>query len=83
MSTSNVGGALRSRINFLNAVFSFVTVAAALFFFVVRPYNRFVLEMRKDPPPDPTTQTCPECLSEIPAEARRCAFCTNPVVTTA
>ncbi|HEY5638546.1 MAG TPA: large conductance mechanosensitive channel protein MscL [Dehalococcoidia bacterium] len=69
--------------SFLNAVFSFVTIAAAVFFFVVLPYGRFVAASRKDPPPDPTTQKCPECLSEIPAEARRCAFCTSPVVTAA
>ncbi len=68
---------------FLNAVFSFVTIAAAVFFFVVLPYNRFVASMRKEPSPDPTTQKCPECLSDIPAEARRCAFCTNPVAASA
>jgi len=67
--------------SFLNAVFAFVTIAAAVFFFVVLPYNRFVAASRNEPPPDPTTQKCPECLSDIPVDARRCAFCTSPVVS--
>ncbi len=61
---------------FLNAVIAFVSVAAAVFFFVVRPVNALVQLAHREPPPDPTTRKCPECLSEIPAEARRCAFCT-------
>ena len=62
---------------FINAVIAFLTVAAAIFFFVVVPYNAFQQRMRKEPPPDPTTKKCPECLSEVPIEARRCAFCTT------
>jgi large conductance mechanosensitive channel len=64
---------------FLNAVISFLLIAAAVFFFVIRPLNAFTQRMRKDPSPDPTTRKCPECLSEIPAAARRCAFCTSEV----
>lgn len=67
--------------NFLNAIFSFLMIAAAVFFFVVLPYNRYVAAMRKEPTPDPTTQKCPECLSEIPVDARRCAFCTAAIVS--
>ena len=63
---------------FINAVISFVTVAAVIFFFVVKPMNVLIARSRKEPPADPTTKKCPECLSEIPLEARRCAFCTSP-----
>jgi large conductance mechanosensitive channel len=62
---------------FLNAVIAFVVIAAAIFFFVVLPANALVQRARREPTPDPTTKKCPECLSEIPLEARRCAFCTS------
>ena len=66
---------------FVNAVISFVLVAAAVYFFVVTPINALVARMRKDPAPaDPTTKKCPECLSEIPIDARRCAHCSQPVM---
>ena len=65
--------------SFLNALISFMTIAAAVFFFVVVPYNAFQTRMRKEPPPDPTTRKCPECLSEILIGATRCAFCTAAV----
>ena len=65
--------------SFLNALISFVTIAAAVFFFVVVPYNAFQSRMRKEPSPDPTTRKCPECLSEIPIGASRCAFCTAAI----
>ena len=65
---------------FVNAVISFLLIAAAVYFFVVTPINALVARMRKaDAPADPTTRKCPECLSEIPLEARRCAFCSQPV----
>ena len=63
---------------FINAVLAFVTVAAVLFYFVVRPVN--ALATRRAPAePEATTRQCPECLSEIPVAARRCAFCTSQV----
>jgi large conductance mechanosensitive channel len=64
--------------DFLNAVVSFVLVAAAIYFFVVAPMN-MIIERRKrgEVPADPTTKKCPECLSEVPIAARRCAFCTQ------
>jgi large conductance mechanosensitive channel len=65
--------------DFINAVVTFVLVAAAVFFFVVVPVNRLQARSRREPPADPTTRKCPECLSEIPVGARRCAFCTSPV----
>ena len=66
---------------FINAVVSFVLIAAAVYFFVVVPVNLLIARMHKgDKPPDPTTKKCPECLSEIPIDARRCAHCTQPVI---
>jgi len=63
----------------INKVITFVSIAAAVFFFVVVPVNALIARSRKEPPPDPTTRKCPECLSEIPISARRCAFCTAEV----
>jgi large conductance mechanosensitive channel len=64
--------------DFLNAVIAFVLLAAAVYFFVVAPMNAIVARMhRGEAPSDPTTKKCPECLSEIPIAARRCAHCTS------
>jgi len=63
---------------FVNALVSFIIVAAAVYFFVVVPVNALIARSRKEPPADPTTRKCQECLSEIPIGARRCAFCTSP-----
>jgi large conductance mechanosensitive channel len=66
---------------FLTALLNFLLVAAAIYFFVVTPVNALVARMnRGETPPDPTTKKCPECLSEIPIEARRCSHCTQPVM---
>jgi large conductance mechanosensitive channel len=66
---------------FINALISFVLIAATVYFFVVTPVNALLARVRKVPvPADPTTKKCPECLSEIPIEARRCAHCAQPVV---
>ena len=65
--------------DFINKVIAFVGIAAAVFFFVVRPVNALMARRRTEPPVDATTRQCPECLSEIPVEARRCAFCTSEV----
>jgi large conductance mechanosensitive channel len=62
---------------FLNAVISFVLIAAVLFFLVVKPVN--AIAKRRARPEEPATRECPECLSQIPAGARRCAFCTAEV----
>jgi len=64
--------------DFLNAVVSFLLVSAAVYFFIVAPINQLTARLRRGeaPPPDPTTKKCPECLSEVPIAARRCAFCT-------
>ena len=63
--------------DFLNYLISFVIIAAAVFFLVVMPVNALVERSRREAPADPTTKRCPECLSEIPLEARRCAYCTS------
>jgi large conductance mechanosensitive channel len=67
--------------DFINAAVSFVLVAAAVYFFVVTPINALIARTRRaTAPADPTTKKCPECLSEIPIDARRCAFCSQPVM---
>ena len=65
--------------HFINAVIAFVLIALVVFFLIVRPINRLIEDSRKQPPADPTTRKCPECLSEIPIGARRCAHCTVEV----
>jgi large conductance mechanosensitive channel len=65
---------------FINAVVSFLLIGTAVYFFVVLPVNTIVARARRgEAPPDPTTKKCPECLSEVPIAARRCAFCTSPL----
>jgi len=65
--------------DFLNAVISFLLISAAVYLFVVVPVNAMVARRRRgEPPTDPTTKKCEECLSEVPIAARRCAFCTSP-----
>jgi len=65
--------------DFLDALISFFIVAAVVFFLVVKPVNYLVERSHREDTPDPTTRKCPECLSEIPVGARRCAFCTSQV----
>jgi len=67
--------------NFLNAVFAFLLVAASVYFFIVLPANSLMARL-KGPVPEapPATKACPECLSDIPVAARRCAHCAQPIV---
>ena len=65
--------------HFINALISFLLVAGTVFFFVVKPMNLLVSKSRKEPPADPTTKKCGECLSEIPIQAKRCAHCSQVV----
>ena len=68
--------------DFVNAVITFVTIAAAIFFLVVKPLNALAARRAAGAPTEsPTTRPCPECLSEIPIAARRCAHCTSQVAT--
>jgi large conductance mechanosensitive channel len=62
---------------FLNALISFLIIAAVVFFLVVRPLNALMVRLRPEPAVGQVTRTCPECISEIPESARRCAFCTT------
>jgi large conductance mechanosensitive channel len=65
--------------DFINALLTFLIVATVLFFLVIKPVNALLSAMRTEPPVAELTHQCPECLSEIPVQARRCAFCTAEV----
>jgi large conductance mechanosensitive channel len=65
---------------FINAVISFLIVALIVYFFVVKPVNALMERFKpKETPAAPTTRECPYCLSNIPIQATRCAYCTSPV----
>ena len=63
--------------DFVNAIVSFVIIAAVVYFAVVLPINALVARLNREPPADPTTKKCPECISEIPIQAKKCAFCSS------
>jgi large conductance mechanosensitive channel len=67
----------------INEIISFVLIAAAVFFFVVKPMNALIARRNRGETadPDPTTRDCPFCLSVIPLAATRCAHCTSEVNT--
>lgn len=65
--------------DFLNAIITFVIIAAVVFFFVVKPVNALLERMQTSGPVEEETRECPACLSQIPFAARRCAFCTEEV----
>ncbi len=62
--------------DFLNTIISFLSIAVAVFFFVVVPVNALMSRRKTEPDVESTTRDCPECLSSIPRAATRCAFCT-------
>jgi large conductance mechanosensitive channel len=64
--------------DFINYLISFLTIAAAVFFLVVQPINALMRRHKTQPDVESETRACTECLSDIPREARRCAFCTSP-----
>jgi len=63
--------------DFINAVISFLLIAAAVYYFVVLPVNHLMKRFERQALPD--KKKCPECQSDIPIDARRCAFCAQPV----
>jgi large conductance mechanosensitive channel len=66
--------------DFLNAVISFALIATVVFFFIVQPINKLMARVnRNNEPAAPKTKQCPECISDIPIAAKRCAFCTSKV----
>ena len=65
--------------DFINAVVAFLIIAVAVYYLVVLPVNALISRAHREPPADPSTRKCPECLSDIPIQARRCAFCTSPL----
>lgn len=80
----HVGSGVFKLGNLFNAVFSFLIVAAVVYFAIVVPMNAVTARMKKSAEKAaaaPTTKPCPECLSEIPLAARRCAHCAQPVAT--
>ena len=75
-----INGSIFSYGHFINALISFILIASAVFFFVVKPMNVLIARSKKEAPADPSTKKCKECLSEIPMEAKRCAHCTQEVI---
>lgn len=73
----HLGGATFLYGHFLNQAITFLIIAAAVFFFVVKPINVLMARRKTQPDVESTTKACPECLSSIPVGARRCAFCTS------
>jgi large conductance mechanosensitive channel len=74
-----VGGGVFRYGEFLNDLLAFVLIAAAVFFLVVKPVNSLMARLKTQPDVESPTKACPECLSNIPSGARRCAFCTATV----
>lgn len=66
--------------NFINALISFILVAAAIYFFVITPINTLVAKSKTEKSTDPTTKKCTKCFSEIHIDATKCAFCTSDLV---
>lgn len=74
-----LGGAIFPYGQFIQALISFVIIATAVYFLVVKPVQKLMDRFKTEPEPEQTTHECPECLSSIPVAARRCAFCTAEV----
>ena len=64
---------------FINALVAFLIIAAVVFFLVIKPVNALMARYQPAPAVDVRTRACPECVSDIPYTARRCAFCTSQV----
>ena len=82
--TFTINGSVFKYGAFLNAIISFVIIAAVIFFVVVKPMSLMLARMaRGEKPADPTTKLCPECLSEVPLGASKCKFCASPLTLSA
>ena len=75
----NVNGGIIKYGDFLNALISFLIIAATIYFLVVLPVNTLLNKFRPKVVAAPTTKPCPQCLSEIPVAATRCSHCTQLV----
>ena len=62
---------------FFNALIAFLSIAAAIYFFVVAPLNKLAERRARGEAVDPAAKQCPECLSTIPKDAKRCMYCTS------
>ena len=69
--------------SFVDALLGFVLISAVVYFLVLQPVNRLMERFKTEPEVEQPTTTCAECLSSIPAGARRCAFCTTEQPATA
>jgi large conductance mechanosensitive channel len=67
--------------DFINAIVTFFLVATAIYFFVVVPMNSIATRFGPKPAEPPALKECAECLSEVPAAARRCKYCTSALTT--
>jgi large conductance mechanosensitive channel len=77
---AHLNGAVISYGLFLNSLIAFILIGIAVYFFIAVPMNAINARMKRgEAPPDPASKSCPECLSEIPIAAKRCAFCTSPL----
>ena len=65
---------------FINALLTFLIVAAVVFFLVIKPVNALLERLKPDTAVDEETKVCPECVSKVPQKARRCAFCTSQLI---
>ena len=77
--TYTINGSVFMIGSFVNAIINFITIALVVFFFIVKPVSRMKEMTSKKTPASPTTKQCPECLSNIPIGAKRCAFCASKV----
>src|SRR5215212_9016346 len=77
--TFELNGSVFKYGDFINKLINFITVAAVIFFLIIKPMNVLIARSRREPPPDPAERKCPSCLETIPSAATRCKFCTSEV----
>jgi large conductance mechanosensitive channel len=65
--------------HFIDSLISFILISGSVFFFIVKPINALTARANKNQTDSPTTKKCPECLSDIPVEAKRCSHCAQIV----